>query len=343
MLSQNHSHISAVELFAGAGGLALGLEQAGFQMKALVERDKDAAATLRKNRPGWNVIQEDIVKVAEQGIRSFLPADTEHIYLVSGGYPCQSFSYAGKRLGLADVRGTMFYYFASIIHELKPEVFLAENVRGLFSHNNGKTLQTMLDVYESIGYLTQVILVNALDYGVPQKRQRVLIVGIRKDVHNLFHLPPKQAHLTLRDALRDVPPSEGTSYPKKKADVLKLVPPGGCWRSLPEDIAKSYMGKSYTSDGGRTGMARRLSWDEPSLTLTCSPSQKQTERCHPEETRPLTVREYARIQTFPDDWTFCGSLNAKYRQIGNAVPVNLAKAIGMSIMDILRPEAVSGS
>jgi DNA (cytosine-5)-methyltransferase 1 len=113
------------------------------------------------------------------------------------------------------------------------------------------------------------------------------------------------------------------------------VPAGGYWRDLPDDLQREYMMKSYFLGGGKTGMARRLSWDEPSLTLTCAPAQKQTERCHPEETRPLTVREYARIPTFPDDWTFRGSTSSQYKQIGNAVPVNLAYAVGRSLIHLL--------
>ena len=145
--------------------------------------------------------------------------------------------------------------------------------------------------------------------------------------------------MTLRDAFFEgelydtaVPPSEGVRYPQKKERVLSLVPQGGDWRSLPDEVAREYMGGSWLLGGGKTGMARRLSLDEPSLTLTCSPCQKQTERCHPVETRPLTVREYARIQTFPDDWVFAGTISDKYRQIGNAVPVNMAWAIGRSLI-----------
>lgn len=132
-----------------------------------------------------------------------------------------------------------------------------------------------------------------------------------------------------------MPKSEGQSYPEKKRKVLELVPEGGDWRDLPEEVAKEYMGKSYYLGGGKTGMARRLSMDEPSLTLTCAPAQKQTERCHPTETRPLTVREYARIQTFPDTWTFAGNLTQQYKQIGNAVPVNLAWAVGRALVRLL--------
>ncbi len=326
----------SLELFAGCGGLALGLEKAGFEVQGLVEIDRWAAATLRENRPRWNVIEEDVVKVAGQGIRCFLPQGTGEIDIVSGGYPCQAFSYAGKKMGLEDVRGTMFSYFAQVIDQLRPKLFLAENVRGLLTHDGGRTLRTMLSIYESMGYRVETHLVRAVDYGVAQKRERLLIVGIRSDFSVRYRLPkPYGKKLVLRDVLQNVPPSEGEKYPPKKAEVLALVPPGGYWRDLPEAVAREYMGKSYYSGGGRTGMARRISWDEPSLTLTCSPQQKQTERCHPDETRPFTVREYARIQSFPDTWKFAGSVGQQYKQIGNAVPVELAKAVGLSLVDVL--------
>ena len=121
------------------------------------------------------------------------------------------------------------------------------------------------------------------------------------------------------------------------------MPPGGCWVDLPESVAKEYMGKSFYSDGGRRGMARRISWNEPCLTLTCSPSQKQTDRCHPDESRPFTVREYARIQSFPDEWKFCGGIGAQYRQIGNAVPVEMARRIGVEIVKSIKRQKAFNS
>lgn len=328
---------TCVELFAGAGGLALGLEEAGFEDVGLVEWDKYACDTLRLNRPNWNVIQGDVVEIAENGIRNYIDKDVE-VDLLSGGYPCQAFSYAGKKLGMEDVRGTMFYYYAKILGDLKPKVFLAENVRGLVSHDNGKTLQTMIDVFTEIGYNVRYEILKAINYDVAQKRERVIIIGTRKDLSEEidFKFPKPFNHIpTLKDALKDVPNSEGAKYPEKKKEVLDLVPPGGCWIDLPEEIAKDYMGKSYYSGGGKRGMARRISWDEPCLTLTCSPAQKQTERCHPDETRPFTTREYARIQSFPDEWMFSGSMSQIYKQIGNAVPVKLGKAVGLSIVDYL--------
>ncbi|MFA9464952.1 MAG: DNA (cytosine-5-)-methyltransferase [Velocimicrobium sp.] len=325
----------SIELFAGAGGLALGLEMAGFHAQGLVEIDRFAAQTLRANRPDWNVIEDDIITVSDNGIKNYIPKNCE-IDFVSGGYPCQAFSYAGHKLGLDDVRGTMFFYFAKVIRDLNPKVFLAENVKGLTTHDQGKTLQTMVDIYESMGYNVSWHIIKANNYGVAQKRERVIIIGIRKDFDINYCLPkPFDYKPVLRDALKNVPKSIGEKYPDKKRKVLELVPAGGYWRDLPDEIAKSYMGKSYYSGGGRTGMARRISWEEPCLTLTCSPQQKQTERCHPEETRPFTVREYARIQSFPDEWLFAGSMSQQYKQIGNAVPVELAKAVGLSIIDVL--------
>jgi len=216
-------------------------------------------------------------------------------------------------------------------------MFLAENVKGLLNHDNGKTFKTMLNIFENLGYKLSWQVLNALDYGVPQKRNRLVVVGVRNDLHFKKFLFPKKVDkfLTLKDALKNVPKSIGAVYSEKKKIVLAMVPAGGCWRNLTEAIAKNYMGKSYFLSGGKTGMARKLSWDEPSLTLTCSPVQMQTERCHPEEIRPFTTREYARIQTFPDNWEFFGSVNNVYKQIGNAVPVNLAKSVGLEIIKYL--------
>lgn len=316
---------TAIELFAGGGGLALGLEQAGIETLLHVDNDKYCCDTLSKNRPNWNVVCSDVSKIDFKPYRGM-------VSIVTGGFPCQAFSYAGKKLGFEDTRGTLFYEFARCVKETEPLIFVAENVRGLISHDDGRTLKTIINIFESLGYNIQTKLLNAVNYNVPQKRERIVIVGTRKNTSINFVYPAESKKIkTLRDALKDVPKSEGQSYSLAKKEVFKLVPPGGCWRDLPLSVQKSYMGKSFTSGGGRTGMARRIAWDEPCLTLTCSPSQKQTDRCHPEEVRPFTVREYARIQTFPDDWEFTGGIGQKYKQIGNAVPVELARQIGVQI------------
>ena len=328
---------TVLELFAGAGGLAIGLEQAGIECIALNEIDKWACQTLRKNRPNWKVLEGDIKTFNFSEFKN--KAD-----VVTGGFPCQAFSYAGKKLGLADARGTLFYEFARAVKEVNPLVCIGENVRGLLSHENGKTLEGMISILDEIGYnVVPFQVLKAINYNVPQKRERLILVGIRKDIFSKYNYPiPNNRVFNLSDALKkgdlfdcDVPLSNGASYPKSKKQILDLVPQKGYWRDLPIEIQKEFMGGSFYLGGGKTGMARRIGWDEPCLTLTCSPAQKQTERCHPEETRPFTVREYARIQTFPDNWEFQGSLAQQYKQIGNAVPVNLAKELGYSIVELL--------
>lgn len=312
---------TVIELFAGAGGMALSLEKAGFETLLLVENDKDCIATLRKNRPHWNVVDEDIREVDFSSMK----AD-----LVTGGFPCQAFSHAGHKLGFEDTRGTLFYEFARAVKEIRPKIFLAENVEALIRNNGGKTLRTMMEILSSFGYNVQYKILNAVNFRVPQKRKRIIFIGTKKGIK--FQYPKeKREVITLREALHKVPKSLGEKYSERRKKMLDHVPPGGSWVDMPVDIQKKYMGKSFYSTGGRRGMARRISWDEPCLTLTCSPGQKMTDRIHPTKTRPFTIREYARIQTFPDSWQFVGSISSQYRQIGNAMAVKFATALGKSL------------
>lgn len=318
------SSANSIELFAGAGGLALGFENAGIHHTLLVEIDAHAANTLRKNRPHWHVTQDDVRKIDFTGYSA---------EIVSGGFPCQAFSYAGRKLGFEDTRGTLFFEFARCINTIQPKIVVGENVKGLLTHDDGKTLQTMLGVLQELGYRVAYKVLRSQYLDVAQKRERLVIIGIRNDLDTPFCFPKENNYIIpLRQALKNVPKSSGQGYTDKKSAIMQLIPQGGYWRDLPDHLQRSYMGASYFQGGGKTGMARRLSWDEPSLTLTCNPAQKQTERCHPAETRPLTVREYARIQSFPDTWEFTGSTNAQYKQIGNAVPVNMAYHLGRCVL-----------
>lgn len=314
---------NSLELFAGGGGLALGMSLAGFHHVLLNEFETAACKTLKVNKPEWNVIEGDVRHI------DFTPLKGKVDFL-SGGFPCQAFSYAGKGAGFDDTRGTLFFELARAVREIQPKVFLGENVKGLISHEEGRTFETIQNTIAELGYtLVEPRVLRAIMYQVPQKRERLILIAIRNDIADRVQFcwpSPYREVLTLRDALfrsvifdTDVPASEGVLYPDKKRSVLAMVPQGGDWRDLPENVAKEYMGGSWHLGGGKTGMARRLSLNEPSLTLTCSPCQKQTERCHPLETRPLSIREYARIQTFPDYWQFQGNMSEKYKQIGNAV------------------------
>lgn len=333
---KENGKFKVIELFAGAGGLALGLEKAGFSSLGLVEVDKDASNTLKVNRPNWNVINDDIANISKLNLENLFNIKKGELDLLSGGSPCQSFSYAGKRLGLEDARGTLFYHYAVFLDKLQPKMFLFENVKGLKTHDKGRTYATILDIFEKEGYVIQKDVLNAWDFGVPQKRERLITIGIRKDLAKKIHFEfptPKEYKPVLRDILLDCPVSEGASYSTYKKKIFEMVPPGGYWRDIPEDIAKEYMKSCWYMEGGRTGILRRLSLDEPSLTVLTSPSQKQTDRCHPLEARPFTVRENARCQSFPDDWVFCGSIGQQYKQVGNAVPVNLAYEVGLKIKE----------
>lgn len=329
---------TTIELFAGAGGMALGIEKAGFLTLGLVEIDKDAVATLKNNRPCWNVVHNDIANITNLDLEKEFNIKKGNLDLLTGGSPCQSFSYAGKRLGLEDARGTLFYHYAKFLEQLQPKMFLFENVRGLLTHDKGKTFQTILDIFEDEGYSVQYKIMNSWEHGVPQKRERLITIGVRNDlVDNInFEFPEKQNYKPiLRDILIDCPESKGSLYSEQKQKIFEIVPAGGCWRDIPEDIAKDYMKTCWDMGGGRTGILRRMSLDEPSLTILTSPSQKQTDRCHPLEARPFTVRENARCQTFPDNWEFYGSVTQQYKQVGNAVPVNLAYEIGKKIRESL--------
>lgn len=330
---------TTIELFAGAGGLALGVEKAGFKTIGLIEFDKDACDTLKANRPNWRVICADISNISKLDLESYFGIKSKALDLLSGGSPCQAFSYAGKRLGLEDARGTLFYHYAIFLEKLQPKMFLFENVRGLLSHDGGKTYQTMLNIFENAGYNIQKQVLNAWNYGVAQKRERLMTIGIRKDLSDKisFSFPKSYEYKpVLRDILENVPKSLGASYGEKKKKLFELVPPGGYWKDIDPSLAKDYMKSCWNMEGGRTGILRRLSLDEPSLTVLTSPSQKQTERCHPLEARPFTVRENARCQSFPDEWEFRGTMMSQYRQVGNAVPVNLGYEVASCIYSALK-------
>lgn len=206
---------TTIELFAGAGGLALGIEKAGFDTIGLIEFDKAASDTLKCNRPEWRVINDDIANISCLDLEEYFGIEKGELDLLSGGAPCQSFSYAGKRLGLEDARGTLFYHYAKFLEQLQPKMFLFENVRGLLTHDRGRTYKTITDIFENTGYTIQKRVLNAWDYGVAQKRERLITIGIRNDLIDKIHFDfpaPHKYKPVLRDILMDCPKSEGTPY-----------------------------------------------------------------------------------------------------------------------------------
>ncbi|MEG4026966.1 MULTISPECIES: DNA cytosine methyltransferase [unclassified Microcoleus] len=372
-----------ISLFAGAYGLDLGLEKAGFQTVSLVEIEPDATKTISLNRPHLSVsaVPRDICEVHAQTLLEEggqilgldRPLRADEVDLVTGGPPCQPFSTAGKRGSVGDPRGSLFMDFIRIVDEIKPRFFIMENVKGLLSapirhrpHDRrglgcpqleadempGAALQVILTEMKRIGYEVVYDLLNTADYGVPQCRERVIFIGYKSNDPVTLPLPThsqkgtgkKPKWLTLREGLKDLvdSPPEFVPYSESRLKYLRLLTAGQNWKDLPSELKAAAMGGAYKSEGGKVGFYRRLAWEKPSPTVTTSPHQKATDMCHPDELRPLSVRECARIQTFPDEWVFHGSTTSKYRQIGNAVPVLLGKAIGEYLYQVIKGERVQG-
>lgn len=362
MPNQDGSDSTVVSLFTGAMGLDLGLEHAGFRTFVAVESDPDAAATIHANRPDIPVIDERIEKVPTERILEAAGLKVGEPTLLAGGPACQTFSTAGTRRSLGSATGLLLYEFIRVVDEMQPEFFVMENVRGLLSaavehrplkergpghpplkeeEEFGSAFQVVAERLRGLGYYVVFDVLNAADFGAPQTRQRLVIFGSRD------HRPvamPWASHSgdgtgqlptwnTLRDAITGLDRNGGESlqFVPSRRRYLSDIPPGGNWRDLPEHLRAEALGGAHRSWGGRTGFLRRLAWDRPCPTLNTHPDHKATALCHPDEVRPLSIAEYLRIQGFPDDWCVKGGTGSKYRQLGNAVPVKLARALGVAV------------
>lgn len=356
--------IPVISLFSGAMGLDLGLEAAGFEVVAAVECDAQAVATIRKNRPDLPVIDRRIETVTSEDILKAAKLKAGGSFIVCGGPSCQSFSTAGQRRSLADPRGSLFHHFVRIVRETRPKFFVMENVRGMLSaalkhrplnqrgpgHSQllpdeelGSAFRVIVDDLMGLNYFVTFDLLNAADYGVPQARHRLIFMGSREGKNLQIPMPTHHERgenglvpwATVRQTiglLREKNP-EGYALRENEAKFLKLVPEGGNWRDLPENMQEEALGGAYTSWGGRSGFYRRLAWHKPSPALPTQPYFRATMLCHPTALRPLSLKEYARLQQFPPTWKFEGTISSRYRQIGNAVPVGLGTAIGNAIRD----------
>ena len=348
-----------ISLFSGAMGLDLGLMGAGLNIAIGQDFDPVCVATMRAN--GHRVLDGDIRDVDPADLLDQVGMVQGEPFLLCGGPPCQPFSTAGKRLGINDPRGSLFMDFIRMIDYIQPRFFIMENVKGIMSaplkHIPGaardesdpdQRLGTVLDVilaeFRKLGYKTVYGLLDAVNYGVPQFRERFVLIGSRDNediflpipTHFQMHQDARYRWRTLLDAIGglEFDPGDCAAFSRERLGFLRLVPEGGNWRDLPEQAKQVAMGGAYQSGGGKVGFYRRLSYNQPSPTLVTSPVQKATMMCHPTQDRPLSIREYGRIQQFPDDWLFMGTTAAKYRQIGNAVPVGLALALGKAILAV---------
>lgn len=348
-----------ISFFSGALGLDLGLEQSGLSPLLYCERDKFCLETIKLNKPSIPVIQ-DILKTSINEIRQL--TNNQPIDLIVGGPPCQAFSTAGKRKAFDDPRGNVFLKFIEIISEIKPKYIVIENVRGLLSasyskdgnYTKGSALKHVMTLLENSGYAISFNLYNTANFGVPQIRERVVIIGVLgsekfpylSPTHNndpKFQLKP---WTTLKDAIIDLSPEKNSAcarFPAKRLKYYHLLKSGENWKNLPIELQKEALGKSFDLQGGKTGFLRRLDWNKPSPTLVTSPTMPATDLAHPVENRPLSVAEYARIQQFPDDWIFAGNIKEQYRQIGNAVPVGFGRVIGEALLHHNNGKPVSNS
>lgn len=354
-----------ISLFSGAMGLDIGLEKAGLNVVIGQDFDESCVKTMQAN--GHNVLGGDIREIDPCKLLELTGLSVGEPFLICGGLPCQPFSTAGKRLGINDPRGSLFMDFIRMIDYIRPRFFVMENVKGIMSaplkhvplaerdENDPKQrLGTVLDVilaeFDKLGYKTVYGVLDAVNYGVPQFRERFVLIGSRDNENIFLPLPTHfQMHQdksyqwkTVRDAIADLEFDKGecATLSEERLKFLKMIPEGGNWRDLPENIIPIAMGGAYKSGGGKVGFYRRLSYDQPSPTVVTSPVQKATMMCHPTQDRPLSIKEYARIQQFPDNWIFTGTTAAKYRQIGNAVPVGLAEAIGKAVCAVADGNAV---
>ena len=349
---------NVISLFSGAMGLDNGIEKAGLNIRLCVEFQHSMAETIRANRPEIPLVEDDVRNYSGADLMKIAGLKRgEEVFLVCGGPPCQAFSTAGKRLGFDDERGNVFLKYIDLIGEIRPKYFLLENVRGLLSasyvpHSQGKSTVTArspfkgsallyaLERIKAIGYSATFTLYDSANYGVPQRRERVIILGSR-DGYQIPLIPPTHSEKgggalakwrTFRSAVKGLTRCTSVPIPKRRLKYFQMLGPGECWHNLPEGIQREAMGKSYELPGGKTGFYRRLAWDEPSPTLVTCPTMPATDLMHPVENRALSIEEYARIQMFPDDWCFKGSLPDIYKQIGNAVPVGMGYAAAKHLL-----------
>jgi len=361
--------LKALSFFSGCMGLDLGLEKEGIHVLLACETDAAARKTIETNRPDVALIG-DIrdYSAAEIREKAGLSAE-EEIDVIVGGPPCQAFSSAGKRQGFNDERGNVFLTFIDLITELKPKFAIIENVRGLLSaplqhrshdmrgknfpplsqdERRGGALLFISKKLKEAGYSISFNLYNSANFGSPQQRERV-VIACSRDGEKLPYLTPTHSGKalyglpvwrSLREALEGLPKDNHhfVKFPEKRLKYYRLLKPGQYWRNLPEELHEEALGASYHAGGGKTGFYRRLAWDKPAPTLVTHPAMPATDLAHPEEDRPLSIEEYKRIQEFPDDWIIEGTLLNQYRQVGNAVPCSLGRAIARMLLAHLRGE-----
>lgn len=345
---------TVASFFSGAMGLDIGLEKVGLETILAVERDKHARDTIRLNSPELPLL-DDVSELTGKDVHSAV--NGREIDVMVGGPPCQSFSLAGKGGGINDDRGNLLLKYTQLITEVQPKYAVIENVRGLFSASMpltksdgeqtepivGGVLATVIDILNKSGYEVSFELYNSANFGSPQKRERIVILASRMG-SKLPHLMPTHDEeggfgldkwRTFGEATAGLTQHTHVKFRPQKQKFLDMIKPGEDWRNLPSDeLKRECLGRAYGTQGGNAGFLRKQRYDKPSPTLLTSPTMNSTILASP-ESRPFSIEEYRRLQGFPDDWMLSGPLSAQYRQVGNAVPIHLAAAVGKVILNDL--------
>ncbi|GAA0735909.1 DNA cytosine methyltransferase [Gaetbulibacter jejuensis] len=355
--------LTTLSFFTGAMGLDIGLEKEGFNVMLGCEYDKASRNTISLNEPSMGLIGDIRNYTTDDILRHANLNDRNEVDVIVGGPPCQAFSTAGKRKGFSDERGNVFLKFLEVIEDIQPNYFVIENVRGLMSSifqldvldefssdipnqsrkKKGSSLFYVVKRLEAAGYSINFDLYNAANFGTPQSRERIVIIGTRAAIpvsrltptHSQtgeYGLPKWKTVKSAFKKLSKVETHNHINYTEKRIKYFKLLKAGENWRNLPDELQKEAMGKAYYLGGGKTGFLRRLDWDKPSPTIVTNPAMPATDLCHPNELRPISVEEYKVLQEFPLKWKFGGTISDQYKQIGNAVPVGLGRAIGREII-----------
>ncbi|WP_233192361.1 DNA cytosine methyltransferase [Sporosarcina sp. P26b] len=357
--------MNVIDLFSGCGGFSLGFEKAGFNVLLGVDVWKDALVTFEKNHNKAKVIEEDLNSISANQLLSFINKDKNEIDIIIGGPPCQGFSISGKRI-LDDPRNQLYKSFVNIVNDIQPKVFVMENVPGLVRLFGGKAKDGILESLESIGYNVTYKILTAADYGVPQMRKRVFFVGLRKDLfefpYDYFQFPVpvhgaklKYPYVTSEEAISDLPLLEdehgeehmsyltppqnkyqslmrlrsdvvknhlATIHKPKTVEIISQVPDGGNYKDLPENLHNTRkVNIAWT----------RMNSKKPCFTIDTG----HNHHFHYKANRVPTVRESARIQSFPDDFIFYGTKTSQLKQVGNAVPPILSYALALEIKKII--------
>ena len=325
-----------IDLFAGAGGMSLGFDKAGFENVLAVEYDECFAETYKFNFPKHNLRVEDIKNISNDEIKEII--GNNKIDVIIGGPPCQGFSIAGRigRNFIDDERNQLFKEFVRFVNVIKPKIFVMENVAALKTHNKGKTIEEIVNEFKNVGYTVKYDVLNAVNYGVPQQRRRIFIIGTLNE-NNKFEFPKKtNKYITIKEALKglpelksgetsNIPNHNAMHHSKQMLEKMSYVKDGGDRNDIPEKLRpKSGDIRKYI----------RYNSKEPSICITGD----MRKVFHFNQNRALTGRELARIQTFPDNFIFKGNAGKVQQQIGNAVPPKLAFQIANSVKEVLDNE-----